>query len=50
MMKKRMCIFLSLVLLILATGGCGKEGKNDEPLVVAMELAYPPFEGKDEAG
>ena len=49
-MKKRMCIFLSLLLLILAAGGCGKEGKNEEPLVVAMELAYPPFEGKDEAG
>lgn len=45
-----MCIFLSLLLLILAAGGCGKEDKNDEPLVVAMELAYPPFEGKDEAG
>ena len=50
MMKKRMCVFLSLVLLILAAGGCGKEGKNEEPLVVAMELAYPPFEGKDDAG
>ena len=50
MMKKMMCIFLSLVLLMLAAGGCGKEGKNEEPLVVAMELAYPPFEGKDEAG
>ena len=49
-MKKKMCIFLSLLLLILAVGGCGKEGKNEEPLVVAMELAYPPFEGKDEAG
>ena len=50
MMKKRMCIFLALVLSILAVGGCGKEDKNDEPLVVAMELAYPPCEGKDEAG
>ena len=49
-MKKRMCIFLSLLLLILAAGGCGKEEKNEEPLVVAMELAYPPFEGKDDAG
>ena len=49
-MKKKMCIFLSLLLLILVVGGCGKEGKNEEPLVVAMELAYPPFEGKDEAG
>ena len=49
-MKKRMCIFLAMLLVILAAGGCGKEGKNEEPLVVAMELAYPPFEGKDEAG
>lgn len=58
-MKKRMCIVLSLVFLILAVGGCGKaeEGekeekneKNEEPLIVAMELAYPPFEGKDDAG
>lgn len=55
-MKKRMCLFLSLLLLILSTSGCGKEetekkeGNNEEPLVVAMELAYPPFEDKDEAG
>ena len=49
-MKKRMCVFLSLVLFILAAGGCGKEQKNEEPLIVAMELAYPPFEGKDDAG
>ncbi|MBD5401308.1 transporter substrate-binding domain-containing protein [bacterium] len=49
-MKKRMCILLSLLLVILAAGGCGKEEKKEEPLVVAMELAYPPFEGKDEAG
>lgn len=49
-MKKRICIFLSLMLLFLAAGGCGKEEKNEEPLVVAMELAYPPFETRDEAG
>ena len=59
-MKKRMCILLSLLLLILVAGGCGKEEAKkeetkkeetkEEPLVVAMELAYPPFEGKDEAG
>lgn len=49
-MKKRICIFLSLMLLILTAGGCGKEEKNEEPLVVAMELAYPPFETRDEAG
>ena len=51
-MKKMICIFLSMFLLVLAVGGCGKgeNGKKEEPLVVAMELAYPPFEGKDEAG
>lgn len=49
-MKKRICIFLSLMLLILTAGGCGKEEENEEPLVVAMELAYPPFETRDEAG
>ncbi len=51
-MKKMICIFLSLFLLVLAVGGCGKEEKEkkEEPLVVTMELAYPPFEAKDEAG
>lgn len=58
-MKRKICILMSLLLVILAAGGCGKaesevesetEAKDKEPLVVAMELAYPPFEGKDEAG
>ncbi len=64
-MKRKICILMSLLLVILAAGGCGKseenvqgenevesekETKNEEPLVVAMELAYPPFEGKDDAG
>lgn len=49
-MKKRICIFLTLMLLFLTAGGCGKEEKNEEPLVVAMELAYPPFETRDEVG
>lgn len=49
-MKKRICILLALLLVILAAGGCGKEEKSEEPLVVAMELAYPPFEGKNDAG
>ena len=55
-MKKRICILLSLLLVFLAAGGCGKKEKgekaekNEEPLVVAMELAYPPFEDKDDAG
>ena len=52
-MKKKISILLSLLLLILAVSACGKEEKetkNEEPLVVAMELAYPPFETRDEAG
>lgn len=49
-MKKRICILLALLLVVLAAGGCGKEEKSEEPLVVAMELAYPPFEGKNDAG
>ena len=49
-MKKRICRLLVLLFLLLAVGGCGKEEKSEEPLVVAMELAYPPFEMKDEAG
>lgn len=49
-MKKKICVLLALLLLTLAAGGCGKEEKSEEPLVVAMELAYPPFEGKNETG
>lgn len=49
-MKKRICRLLVLLFLLLAVGGCGKEEESEEPLVVAMELAYPPFEMKDEAG
>lgn len=64
-MKRKICVLLTLLLMILAAGGCGKsEGnvqgeneagsekgtENEKPLVVAMELAYPPFEGKDDAG
>lgn len=54
--KKKICILLSLLFVVLTAGGCGKEEKvekaekNGEPLVVAMELAYPPFEDKDDAG
>ena len=46
----------TLVLASVATGmlaGCsGQSGSGDgsRPLRVAMELAYPPFEGKDDAG
>lgn len=49
-MKKRIQIIFALLLIVLAVGGCGKKEKNEEPLIVAMELAYPPFETKDDAG
>lgn len=54
-MKRKVCVLLTLLLLVLATA-CGKEEqkeneeKKEEPLVVAMELAYPPFETRNEAG
>lgn len=42
------CTLLSLGMLL----GCQKSAESDKssPLVVAMELAYPPFETKDESG
>lgn len=50
-MKKRI-IVIFMVILILIMSGCIKDvNQNDvDPLVVGMELAYPPFETKDEAG
>lgn len=54
-MKKRLWVLLVL-LVVLCTAACGKEEtketeeKKEEPLVVAMELAYPPFETRDEKG
>ena len=50
-MKKRI-IVIFMVILILIMSGCVKDiNQNDvDPLVVGMELAYPPFETKDEAG
>ena len=57
-MKKTISLLL-IILTMLAVTGCGNGEKTDEisqadgtmePLVVAMELAYPPFETRDEAG
>lgn len=54
-MKKKVYILLTLLVMILAAA-CGKEEKkedvaeDEELLVVAMELAYPPFETRDETG
>lgn len=50
-MKKRSALLLALVLLAACLTGCGAQpAQEDKPLVVAMELAYPPFETKDENG
>ncbi len=49
-MKKIICLIL-IVLFMLTIAGCGgSQDEETEPLVVAMELAYPPFETKDDAG
>lgn len=46
--------WLGCMLLVLAgvsaLGGCRRESRAVEPLVVGMELAYPPFEMTDEGG
>jgi polar amino acid transport system substrate-binding protein len=48
---KKIAIVLSVCLLLSAAAGCAPAGTdNQKPLVVAMELAYPPFETKDDAG
>lgn len=51
-MKRKISVLL-LLLFVLAAGACGKgenKEKEEAPLVVAMELAYPPFETRDDAG
>lgn len=47
-MKKSICILIILVCAVLIVSGCAKEESN--VLTVGMELAYPPFETKDEYG
>ena len=53
-MKKKIAILL-LAAMLFTLAACGtkngaNDAKNDKPLVVAMELAYPPFETKDAEG
>ena len=45
---KNKLLFSALALTILT--GCTSNQKEEDKLVVAMELAYPPFETKDQAG
>lgn len=56
-MKKRFGFILALTMLCMVFAACGSsqqeettEQKAKDELVVAMELAYPPFETKDENG
>lgn len=60
-MKKQTCLLFTLLLtfLLFGCGGNAKTADNSastqsadtgKPLVVAMELAYPPFETRDDAG
>lgn len=51
-MKKTLIILFCMILSIGTLSGCKKNSESDKtsPLVVAMELAYPPFETKDESG
>lgn len=50
-MKRLLSIVLALLMLpgALLLSGCGNS-KSSDKLTVAMELAYPPFETKDDAG
>jgi polar amino acid transport system substrate-binding protein len=47
-MKKISCIVFSFLFVFVLLAGCGQKESNT--LVVGMELAYPPFETKDDAG
>jgi polar amino acid transport system substrate-binding protein len=52
-MKNRWLFGLVLVVVVLALSACSKSKGEDSvqtPLVVGMELAYPPFETKDSQG
>ncbi len=51
-MKKLLCIILAALTVATLLTACGgdPEKKESDTLVVAMELAYPPFETKDENG
>lgn len=51
-MKKTIVVIVCMILGVGLVTGCGNssESNKSDPLVVAMELAYPPFETKDEQG
>ena len=47
-MKKLVPIMFILICAVIIVSGCGRKESNE--LIVGMELAYPPFETKDEYG
>ncbi|MDD4614956.1 MAG: transporter substrate-binding domain-containing protein [Caldisericia bacterium] len=47
-MKKMGCLMVAFMFVFVMFIGCGPKESNT--LVVGMELAYPPFETKDDAG
>lgn len=52
-MKKNFVVFillLSLITLPFLMSACGDNSHTRDKLTVAMELAYPPFEWKDDSG
>jgi polar amino acid transport system substrate-binding protein len=49
MMKKTAWILILVLLITMILTGCGSSS-DEEELVVGMELAYPPFETKDDKG
>lgn len=52
-MKKTAYLLISVLFIIMLLAGCGvgkKESSDNKVLVVGMELAYPPFETKDDKG
>ncbi len=49
-MRRIFTVLLAALMLILTVTACGGAGGGGKQLKVAMELAYPPFETKDDKG
>ena len=49
-MKKVLVLIMVFALLSLSSAACTNKSAANAPLIVAMELAYPPFETKDANG
>lgn len=46
-MKKKLKYLFMLIIIVIGVVGCKDKKESEKPLIVAMELAYPPFEMKD---